>query len=244
MQFGFIFILFVIISLIFLFFLILNLKPNVIKIPKNPDPESDWETLKLFAQDIQTILINSLRQTHFVIADRLPYYLDDLLWLVKQIYKLKQHYFLLVFLFIYLPRLIVSLTFLVDIFHFNKFDYFYKVLILLIIPIIFQAILGIFRQAYDLNLNKFNQVALVYQNEFLSVLQVGTKTNEEIIRENFQINSFEEFKEKFFDPLTMLPEFLLDPIDKIMLKSQKKIALITYFCYLIGWGYIIFHGFF
>lgn len=150
---------------------------------------------------------------------------------------------IIVILLIYLPRIIVTFTFILDIFIFHNFNYFYKSLILLLIPVILKSFLYIVffqtkngKEFYEAHLNiqyAPGGVIINIKKEAPNIENALTyeqmKLKSEIIYDNWiictrllsYINSI-EFQEKLFKPY---------------------VSLFVSGSFIIGWLYIFYSSF-
>jgi hypothetical protein len=203
------------------------------------------EDLAFFKQlglDIQNIFIYSFRKVHLVITDRIPNYIRKILFLSTKFRKLQGYYSIIVILCVIIPPIVVSIVFLVDIIYFHKLDYFYKSLVLLLMPLLFKGILGIFRHIWLLLREDISMCLLILKlDEYQTARDQGFDTR---ILAYYVVTSVEEFTEIFFQPMTKISSEIFEPIDKLLTLYQKKSLGIYIFCYTLGFGYIAFHGFF
>jgi hypothetical protein len=251
-EFRIYFTLFIICVIIFLFFVALIINPGLfirkatVKQNKAGSEDlSDIEFANLILKDIRDLIINALRYVHLLFGDQIPNYLRTILYLSIQFSKLRPYYLQLICIFVYLPYLLVPLFFAIDIVYLNKFDYFYKALYLLIFPVVFNTLIGIFRQTYDLSAPFLYQLGSIYCDHARSRQLVNNnETFEDYIKDAYQVSSSEEFEEVFVHPATLLEYNILSPIDKLMQKYARYISVVTFFLYSIGWGYLVFQGFF
>ena len=229
---------FVVFSILFLFLLWLQIKPKLLSASKN----EDIVFMKQIAVDIQNIIIYSFRKLHLVISVRIPKYVRKILFLSTKFIKLQPYYKWLVIIFVMLPPIIVSVTFLVDIVIFERLNYFYTSLVILIIPLIFKGLLGIFRHVvYDQYENMLNCFIMLREDIYAEDRAKGLEAE---ILAFYIVNSADEFEDCFYTPITDIYPGILQPIDKLISTYNLSCLLIYLFCYTSGFGYIAFQGFF
>ena len=229
---------FVVFSILFLFLLWLQIKPKVLSASKN----EDIVFMKQIATDIQNIIIYSFRKLHVMIGNRIPRYIRKMSFLSTKFIKLQPYYNMVVIIFVMLPTIIVSVTFLVDIVIFERLNYFYTSLVILLLPLILRGIIGIFRQfEYYCKLDVNITYCMLLAEEYEEARANGLEKD---LLAHYGVNSADEFKVMLVDPLNIISFELLEPVDKLMLSYGAKSQLIYLFCYSVGWGYIAFHGFF
>ena len=229
---------FVVTLLILLFLLWLQIKPKVLSASKN----EDIVFMKQIATDIQNIIIYSFRKLHVMIGNRIPRYIRKMSFLSTKFIKLQPYYNMVVIIFVMLPTIIVSVTFLVDIVIFERLNYFYTSLVILLLPLILRGIIGIFRHVED---RQKGDVSVYYVMLKVEEYEEARANGlEKDLLAHYGVNSVEEFRSMLFKPLITISPEILEPIDKLMLSYGAKSQLIYLFCYSVGWGYIAFHGFF
>lgn len=135
----------------------------------------------------------------------------------------------------YFLRIFVSIVFIIDIFYFNKLEYLYKILIIILIPITFQGFLYIIK-----DFSKWNKEYI--EEEFLII-----EPNEN--RDGFYAEPKETYKHFNDNQILSLSEswtaylancMFVDKCYEIQDIYNKYISIIIYSIYSIGWGYIIF----
>jgi hypothetical protein len=246
------FVIFLICGLVFVLFVVLIVKPSLFKTSKstvkvNKDGSvemSDIDFAKQTLNDISNLVKKSLRYVHLLFGDQIPNYLRIILYFSTKFGKLRPYYPQLICIFVYVPYLLVPLVFVIDIIYFNKFNYFYNTLYVLIFPLIFNTLIGIFRQTYDLHAETLTELAFIYVDPEQSQTLYNGITYEKDINDSFQVSSVEEFQKVFVYPAILMEYAIFDPIDKFMAYYGSYIAAATFFMYSVGWGYIAFHGFF
>lgn len=67
----------------------------------------------------------------------------------SKLYNKEEYYQRIIYIMFVLPRIIVSIIFLIDIFYFQELRYFYKGLILYLLPIIFTGLCAMFEEYYE-----------------------------------------------------------------------------------------------
>lgn len=137
---------------------------------------------------------------------------------------------------IYSIRIFVCIIFIIDIIYFQKFNYFYKSLILLLIPIIFKTSIYIIQ-----DMSKKNKAYI--EKEFLII-----EVNE--TRDGFYADPHEKHKDNMSDnQLNILSIswvaylancMFTDKIDELDNIYKKYVDIICYGIYTIGWGYILY----
>jgi hypothetical protein len=231
--------LFVVTLLLFLFLLLLKIKPKVLSASKN----EDIVFMKQIATDIQNIIIYSFRKLHLVISVRIPKYVRKILFISTKFRKLQPYYKWLVIIFVMLPPIVVGVTFLVDIVIFGRFNYFYTSLVILLLPLIFKGIIGIFRHVFEQkNDDVITCLIMLRYDEYEE--DRAKKGLEAKILAFYIVNSADEFEACFSTPITEIYPGILQPINKLISTYNLSCLLIYLFCYTSGFGYIVFHGFF
>jgi hypothetical protein len=230
---------FVVFSILFLFLLWLRIKPKVLSASKN----EDIVFMKQIATDIQNIIIYSFRKLHFFFASRINNYLMKSLVISTKFIKLQPYYKWLVIIFVMLPPIVVGVTFLVDIVIFGRLNYFYTSLVILILPLIFKGIIGIFRHVFEQkNDDVITCLIMLRYDEYEE--DRAKKGLEAKILAFYIVNSADEFEACFSTPITEIYPGILQPINKLISTYNLSCLLIYLFCYTSGFGYIVFMGFF
>jgi hypothetical protein len=141
------------------------------------------------------------------------------------------------------PRILVTIAFFYDIFYNNQFNYFYKSLLLLIIPILYYGIKHIltdFCQSYLTSIFKFIIVTQKTENTF------SLQFTPEYQHLNNKDNSWKlSYYFRRYQVLTSFDTYLTST--NICIKEKTDIVLwvnlIIRFIYLIGWSYILYVSF-
>lgn len=151
-------------------------------------------------------------------------------------YKYCKH---LIFI-IYFIRIFVCIIFIIDIIYFNKFDYFYKSLLLLLVILTLRCCIFILKDLSAKN-------KLYIEKEFLII-----EVNEN--KDGFYAEPKEQYKEIFNDnQINKLTTTWIAYLANCMFADKfyeyddhykKYIDLICYSIYTIGWGYILYRWYY
>jgi hypothetical protein len=137
-----------------------------------------------------------------------------------------------------LPRIIISIFFLVDVFYFHKFHYFYLSLYLLILPLLYRALSYILLQHYITSMDAMNRY-LIIEN----VPNDDNKTLKKFsfVDPNNSNSDLAEYLEYMYFPVASLPG-LFTKMDTFKEKIMDKVNPIVYLINIIGWGYLFFYA--
>jgi hypothetical protein len=182
-----------------------------------------------------------------------------------KIFKYKYGY-LMPICFEFLPKLLVIVCFLIDIVIYHKFNYFYKVSVLLIIPLIHTYILYSFESFCEINLIDFDHTVKIVEltsNKQITIIDYmfeKARNISDIDKYKYGFGLTDVWLEKHKHHTTnTLNSTLLRYIHVIHdvflnillhiynIKNYKEAYkpyynLFLYILYLIGWGYIICFG--
>ena len=147
---------------------------------------------------------------------------------------------LIIPIFMYMIRIFICLIFLLDIFYFNTFNYFYKSLILMLIPLIIKACIFIIH-----DMSKKNKEYI--EKEFLII-------EPEEFNNGFYMNIYPHLEDKLNDNqikslkvnwVAYLANCMFtDKIYDFDYKYTKYLDIFCYTLYVSGWGYLLYFWFF
>jgi hypothetical protein len=146
---------------------------------------------------------------------------------------------LLVFSFEMLPKIVVLVAFLTDIIIFKRLDYFYKFLVLLLLPLIPQHIAAMIQTFYDCNIR--HMIRLLDSKPI-----EGTEYHEFCFYDESLVPDFildlDEFLVAHFIPVFSVP-YIQARINDIRNDFYfNKINILICILYIFGWGYILLVG--
>ena len=178
-------------------------------------------------------LINTF-MLKFHIPDFTPVLLDKL---VLKLYTDSYIYHQLIFFLLGLPRMIIAVIFVVDIFYFQEFYYFYLSLFLLLFLVFYDILCYLLLQYYEINIDNFREILDIT----------------EPIEINGNVRNFYHYKDPDYHALMPLDQYLETqylPLECIpnyldvlrLLRSYKLfwINLVVYPVFAIGWGYLFY----
>lgn len=191
-------------------------------------------------KNIINYIMNTPRELYEEISDRYNIFTKEIemsaSYLVAYYNSTRNQYIFLIAL-IYLPRIIVVTTFIIDIFFFNKFHYFYISVTLLVIPLITKIYLHMV----------FWQSKLMYEYSefFLDITPTPDGVIINLKKTPVRDKTIKWMIEKF----DVLCDFWhigtkLNNVHYWITVKDEKIApyitLYTSLCYIIGWSYILY----
>ena len=135
----------------------------------------------------------------------------------------------------YIIRIVVSLVFIIDVLVFNKFDYFYKVAILLLLPMLFKVFLFVIKDGSEFNRKYY------LENYIVVVSNFETMTFDIDFHPSYKGEKSEWF---FYQYSNNWLYFVSNCafVDHIKDYEEKTKYYVVIFCstmYLIGWLYIM-----
>lgn len=214
--------------------------------------------------NIFTFLSNSLYAVHFYLIENFPSMLIIFKCLGKFIYEKIpfKHLNYLNLFFIILPKTIVLISFMIDVFNYHIIYYFYKTSILLLIPLIFNYLRFAIEETYLESVREFNKVVIIKDKETQKAILAETYTlhyckNPDFDLEKYTYSFTNGFKEKYEDSnvdyAATLEDFIVDfnicvQIIKFMIIGIQiqqnfygpKYYMILYFFYVISWAFVLY----
>lgn len=174
---------------------------------------------------IYVLLRDSLSDTYFLTLS--ASYLG--VWLYK-FKKLEMFSFSLYLL----PKLIVSLVFLIDVIYYHQLNYFYKSILLLLLPIIYKVYFFTVNNITENNLS-FLHLHLDYIKHTNGLIQITFKEKAPEIEGawDFSIVSL-EYAKNCVDICVKLKSFF-DNLIEIEELYKPYVTIFTSICYIIGW---------
>jgi len=137
-----------------------------------------------------------------------------------------------------LPRIIISIFFLVDVFYFHKFHYFYLSLYLLILPLLYRSLSYILLQHYITSMDAMNRYLII---EDVPNDDNKTLKNFSFVDPNNSNSDLAEYLEYMYFPVARLPG-LFTKLDTFKEEIMDKVNPIVYLTNIIGWGYLFFYA--
>jgi hypothetical protein len=147
----------------------------------------------------------------------------------------------LVFISVCLPKIVVAIFFICDVFYFNRFEYFYLSLYLLILPLIYRLLTYLLYKFFEVNYPEFFEVLTITEH---TDTNGGTFKTIEFKDEASRLEyDLKDFLFNVYDPVDKLPAILL-ALKILKERYTKYTNLLVYSMYSIGWGYLSFYGYF
>lgn len=207
---------------------------------------------------------NSLYAVHFYLIEKFPKILLLFRNLGNFIYKkipYKQLNILNI-LFIIIPKIVVLISFMIDVFNYNVLNYFYKTSILLLIPLIFNYLRFAIEESYLKSIREFNEVVIIKNKETQEHILAETYTlhyckNPEFDFSKYTYSFTTEFKKKYenehnIDYAATLEDFMIDfnvcvQIVKYMIVGLQiqhslygsRYYIVLYLFYILSWFYVL-----
>jgi hypothetical protein len=193
--------------------------------------------MEIVSKEITKIIKSFLR----VLSRKIWFYTDCVMRLNQYIfiYAYTKTFIVIVFLFKIIPKIIVVLIFLIDVFYFKQLNYFYKALGLLLLPIIYSIIKNMVEVLYADNIQ-----------DLINLLDSKPIPNSEYHEFCFNPKIFlpssvlglETHLIFYFYPIYEIP-YILGELIFIEKKFQfNKIDILICIFYLIGWTYVLLKG--
>ncbi len=161
----------------------------------------------------------------------IPYSGDFFVWLTNTINKLKRYQTFIdcAIIFDYIPRLLISISFLLDIFIYENLFHFYAVINFIIIPILYKIFLKMYADIAYCNYH-------VYE-EFFTVKKTDRGTFEFT-----PINGY-EYSEDLCKDWILLRDIqeIATTFQQVCVVFGKPIYLVSSTCYIISWAYVLIH---
>lgn len=207
---------------------------------------------------------NSLYTVHFYLIENFPSMLIIFKSLGNFIYEKIpfKHLNYLNLFFILLPKTIVLISFMIDIFYYHILHYFYKSSILLLIPLIFNYLRFAIEESYLESIREFNKIVIIKDKDTQKSILAETYTLQYCKNPAFDLEKYtysftdgfkEKYKESNIDYDATLEDFMIDfnvcvQIIKFMtigiqiqqLFHGPKYHLILYFFYIISWAFVLY----
>lgn len=180
---------------------------------------------------LRSFTLNSLR-TNFLILKLSQYLKSACNW-----YKALA----LILVFDVLPKIIIVVTFLSDIFLFQNFYYFYSSLTLLLLPVIFSSLRAILQQYYEDNID---MVTSLINKSIVTkgvLFRIEYTFADDFIRPD-HIKDINDFLDNHYFPIKDIP-YILAYFDTIKISFHIYWILIIILClHVFGWLIILFSG--
>ena len=187
--------------------------------------------LRLFKESLETFYNNSFRQPLKNFWDRCCYFINDYQGVF--VYDLP--------VFIFLCQYIVVLSLVIDIFYFNHFHYFYKMLILLFIPFIINVWMYCIEEYAKEGIEYFKQlVEIKVIDEYFCHYNYVWISQKYVYDEEYM----KELAEAHYGLSIVLRTFRFTKYYKGVYYKSLILHGIKCILYLICWGYLIFGMFF
>jgi hypothetical protein len=166
-----------------------------------------------------------------VIAPKVPYSGTFFIWLTNTLNKLKRYQTFIdcAIIFDYIPRLLISISFLLDVFIYENLFHFYTVINFIIIPILYKIFLKLY---VDFALRNYH----IFE-EFFTVKKTDRGTFEFI-----PINGY-EYSEDLCKDWILLHDIqeIATTFQQVCVVFGKPIYLVSSTCYIISWAYVLIH---
>jgi hypothetical protein len=171
----------------------------------------------------------------------LPNYGALLNRLCHWLYKYHRYCRQIVLVFVCLPKIVVAIFFIIDVFYFNRFEYFYLSLYLLILPLIYRLLTYLLAKFYNTNYPEFlNILTITEHHDAAGDVFKTFEFKDEDARLEYDL---EDFLFNVYDPVDKLP-IALNALKILKEKYTLYTNLLVYSMYSIGWGYLSFYGYF
>lgn len=159
-----------------------------------------------------------------------------LLYITRHLYSLQDFSKSIIILLDIIPRGIVLILFLIDIFWFQKFYYFYCAIPLLLLPLLFNILFYMLLEFHITNIVSLENRLII--NFDVENRKCTYKFVDDVILPEF-VKDLKDFMLNHYLPLKDIPEMLNQfTMQKKMLKLNWITILIT-FCYAIGWSKVL-----
>ena len=181
---------------------------------------------------------NAISEAFSAIVNNMPNHVNYISKLCEQFYQLfgtrPETFFLFI---LYLIRIIILITFLIDVFFYFQFNYMYKAFNLLIITLLIKILFYILRD-YASNVEELKLI--------LVITDKGVDLETGLPVTSYQFN--DEYKDKIDDLKYHIQQFILcnklsgylDNYDRYTAFFAPYINIFIYSLYLIGWFYILY----
>lgn len=178
---------------------------------------------------MDTLYWNPLLYIYEVVAYKIPYSGVTFLWITKYInkYKIESIFLFCAIVFDYIPRLLIAVSFLLDVTIYDNMFHFLSVLNYILIPILYKIFLKLYLDFALRNYQKFEKYIRV------------TQTSDG----NYEFRPVDDY---VLDPTLCEGWISLRDVEVIATMFQQvctafstPIYLTNSICYLIGWGYIL-----
>ena len=191
------------------------------------------------------IVIESWYSVYLLFVQFIPNYFSKINYLAKKIFPILVWPNILIIIFKILPRMIITFCFLLDIFYYQKLDYFYKSLIVILLPLIFDCILYLLDTFAKENVSNLENTIIDY-TWYEDPIKKKTIINYKL-KDNIILDPSEDFVK-----YAKLHEFCAEMKIRIRNCREKTYILqflpwITLFFTVIMcicWGYLIFKFYF
>ena len=136
-----------------------------------------------------------------------------------------------------IPRLLILVFFLLDIFHFQKFHYFYYSLYLLLLPLLYEVFYVVLQQYYKLNINNLRAI--------LNIQEIIGKDGKKAYSYEYKnpghssMMPLRTYLYKQYLPLSQIANYLAT-LSQLKSKKLFWVNLLVYPVYAIGWGYLFY----
>ena len=210
----------------------------ILKKPVNPN-STLFKMKKLLEEFMEKFGPKPALKAFFLFFTKIiPFTSETFIWVLMQYITTnpftflgKYYYRSLYLIFIFFPKIIVSSMFLIDVYYFKHVEFFFKWSLLLVIPLVFNAILGILKIYYDENIT-------IYENMFTSTTEIKNGiTDIQYTNMDYKetIGSVEKALARYFMLL-----YFIEIYTVLKIRNNYFLTIFTMHTYLAGFLYILY----